>query len=155
MTQLAEQRRLLCLLDVALGKTAQKKLALPVNFAQVVTAHAQSDMSGLRRWSERRRALMLCAVLALLAIAALGIGNLNKALALFGVVVHALISVLWMIGHTLLDGSAGMAVILRTLGGRFITEPSLLELLTWVLFAGAVVLLLRLISRYRRARIPD
>lgn len=153
--QLAEQRRLLCLLEVALGKTAQKKLTLPANFAREVTARAQSDMNGMRRWSERRRALMLCGWLTVLALLLLGMGAFQEALALVGTVAHTLMGVLWMIGHTFVDGSAGVAVILRALGGRFIVAPSLLELLTWVFFAGAVVLLLRLISRYHRARLPD
>lgn len=152
--QLAEQRRLLCVLDVALGST-REKFALPENFAQVVTACAQSDMSGVRHWSEHGRALALCAVLAVLAFALIGIGTLNEALAPVESVARTLISLLWMIGHALVDGSAGVAVILRSVGGRLIDEPNLFGLLTWVLLTGAVVLLLRLIGRYHRARIPD
>src|ERR1044072_9825727 len=59
--QLCEQRRLLCALDLALSD--DPALRLPVNFSQVVAAHAQADMSGLRHRSEHRRALRLCAAL--------------------------------------------------------------------------------------------
>src|SRR3982750_1345587 len=59
--KLREQQRLLCTLDFALSD--DPSLRLPVNFSQVVAAHAQADMSGLRQRSEHGRALRLCAAL--------------------------------------------------------------------------------------------
>ncbi|HVG28925.1 MAG TPA: zf-HC2 domain-containing protein, partial [Pyrinomonadaceae bacterium] len=44
---LSEQRRLLCLLDAAFAR-AQKKVELPEDFARVVKARAQTDMTSVR-----------------------------------------------------------------------------------------------------------
>src|SRR5215212_8395803 len=60
--KLEEQRRLLRTLDMAFSE--EKTLRLPADFARVVTAHAQTDMSGVREKQERGRALQLCAALA-------------------------------------------------------------------------------------------
>src|SRR5258708_36389200 len=68
-TELRMQRQLLCTLDFAFGEPA---FELPRNFSRVVATHAESDLSGMRKKSERRRALQLCALLALLAFALLG-----------------------------------------------------------------------------------
>ena len=60
--ELRAQRQLLCTLDVAFGESRSFKL--PSDFTRVVAAHAESDLSGMRKKGERRRALQLCAVLA-------------------------------------------------------------------------------------------
>ncbi|HEX8852022.1 MAG TPA: zf-HC2 domain-containing protein, partial [Pyrinomonadaceae bacterium] len=60
---LLEQRRLLCLLDTAFAAREEACAALPKDFARVVTARAQTDMSGLRSKSEHRTALKICAAL--------------------------------------------------------------------------------------------
>ena len=60
--ELETQRRLLCELDFALADNAS--VEMPVNFAQVVAARAQADLSGMRDRRERRRAFRLCVVLA-------------------------------------------------------------------------------------------
>src|SRR4029434_6652104 len=62
-TELRAQRQLLCTLDVAFNGT--RSFQLPHNFTRIVTARAESDLSGMRNKHERRRALKLCAVLAL------------------------------------------------------------------------------------------
>jgi anti-sigma factor RsiW len=70
---LQEQRRLLCTLDLALKQRGDGDLRLPKNFSQIVTAHAQSDLSGLRSEPlERRRALRLCLALGAASFALLG-----------------------------------------------------------------------------------
>src|SRR6266851_5589411 len=68
-TELRMQRQLLCTLDFAFSEPS---FELPGNFSRVVAAHAESDLSGMRKKSERRRAVQLCALLALLAFALLG-----------------------------------------------------------------------------------
>ncbi|HEV2765365.1 MAG TPA: zf-HC2 domain-containing protein, partial [Pyrinomonadaceae bacterium] len=76
---LNEQKRLLRLLDVTLSHPSlEEDLALPKDFARVVTAHAQTDMSGVRAAPERRRALLLCAGLAALALAVFGATFLSE-----------------------------------------------------------------------------
>ena len=69
-TELRAQRQLLCTLDFALNEP--RPFALPHNFTQVVAAHAGSDLSGMRKQGERRRALQLCAILALVSFGLLG-----------------------------------------------------------------------------------
>lgn len=69
-TELRAQRQLLCTLDVAFNGT--RSFQLPHNFTRIVTARAESDLSGMRNKQERRRALKLCAGLALVSFALLG-----------------------------------------------------------------------------------
>src|SRR6266550_1924730 len=62
-TELKAQRQLLCTLDFAFNESRSFKL--PHNFTRVVAAHAENHLSVMRRKGERRRALQLCAILAL------------------------------------------------------------------------------------------
>src|SRR3989442_445627 len=74
--ELTEQRQLLCAFDSALEQSGE--LPLPKDFAQIVAVHAESDMSGVRKRAEHKRALRYCAVLAAASFALLGAtaGNL-------------------------------------------------------------------------------
>lgn len=152
---LAEQRRLLCLLDNAFGATPEKKLALPRNFAEVVTARAQSDMRGVRGRSEHWRALLFCAALALISSALLGIANLGAVLAPIGGAARTFGGMLLMIARFLAEAVGSLAVILRAAGGNLPIDPPSVKLLVWTLLASAVILLLRLIGSYHRARASD
>src|SRR4029077_2487141 len=69
-TELRVQRQLLCTLDVAFNDS--HSFNLPNNFARVVTARAENDLTGMRDRRERRRALQLCAILALVSFGLLG-----------------------------------------------------------------------------------
>src|SRR5258705_8793160 len=69
-TELVEQRRLLCALDSVL--TRGSDLPLPTNFARVIAAQAESDMSGVREPREHGRALRLCLILAAASFVLLG-----------------------------------------------------------------------------------
>ena len=68
--ELNEQKKLLCVLDVALER--EKEIELPANFTRVVVAAAESSVSGLRRPQERFKALFICAALFLVVLAGLG-----------------------------------------------------------------------------------
>src|SRR5258706_10905350 len=57
--ELAEQRLLLRTLDSTFSR--RSSLALPADFARVVAARAESDMSGVRDRREHTLALRLCA----------------------------------------------------------------------------------------------
>ncbi len=154
---LIEQRRLLCLLDNAFGEAHENIVALPKNFARVVTARAQSDMRGIRHGLERKRALTLCVMLTAATFVLLGASMFDAVIGPVIAVVRALTSVLWIIGYACADACAGVIVILRAVGGSLIAEPNPLGLLQWMLFAGAIILLLHLIARYHRraARISE
>src|SRR6267142_639882 len=69
--ELAEQRGLLGTLNSVLSNSSERPL--PTNFARVVAAHAESDMSGVRAPREHRRALRLCALLSAASLALLGV----------------------------------------------------------------------------------
>jgi anti-sigma factor RsiW len=148
---LAEQRRLLRLLDTAFDPFAGEDVALPRDFTRVVTARAQTDMSGLRQTGERRLALRICAALAALLVllcATVFEGALAPLKSLFG----ALVSVAGMLWRGLTEAGAGAAVIIRALGGYFIQEPGLWVFCQWMFLAGALVVLWYAIGSYHRAQ---
>jgi anti-sigma factor RsiW len=151
--KLEEQRRLLCTLDMAFG--GEKSLALPSDFARVVTAHAQTDMSGVREKQERGRALRLCAVLALFSFALLGSATLTDSvfepLRMFGRFAGVGLGILW---RAVYDAGATLAVVMRIVG-RFTMESHPLGVLSYLVLAAALVLLLRLIRSYHRARVAE
>lgn len=145
---LAMQRRLLLTLGVAFG-AQRKEISLPTDFARIVTARAQTDMRGLRRKTERRRALLLCAIVGAAAFVLLGATMFDATLTPLLAILRGLFIILSLIGHSLANAATGAAVILRAVGGRFISEahPAGIALL----FAFALALLLLFIARHRRA----
>jgi anti-sigma factor RsiW len=151
---LSEQRRLLCLLDAAFAR-AQKKVELPEDFARVVKARAQTDMTSVRRSGERRRAALLCLALAALALALLGVRAVGEGLLPLRAAVGAALSILDMIFHTVAEGFAGAALILRSAGRFVATEPGGVRASLFVALALSVFALLRLINKYHRERLPD
>ncbi|HEX5706399.1 MAG TPA: zf-HC2 domain-containing protein [Pyrinomonadaceae bacterium] len=152
---LNEQRRLLCLLDVAFDARAQGsggRVSLPKDFARVVTARAQTDIRGpLRRRTERVFAFKLCAALALASAALLGTSVFESALAPAWAFASAALGVASVAAHALLDAAQAAALILRAVGGRLTDGPAATGALQWALIACAALLLLRLIGGYHRA----
>jgi hypothetical protein len=151
---LAEQRRLLCLLDAAFAR-AQKKVELPEDFVRVVKARAQTDVSGVRRRGERRRAALYAASLALLACAILGVRFASFGLAPLRAAASAALSVGDMILHSLAEVFAGLLFILRGVGCMLATEPRSGGLLVVILLGCALALLTRLVIAYHRERLHD
>ena len=151
--ELLRQRQLLCTLDIALDETHAVKL--PGNFAQVVAAHAESDMRGMRDGSERRRALRFSLVLAAASFALLGAaaGELVwQPLRAMAGYLQSLFSLAW--GATYQAG-VGLAVIFRVLTRSFVWESRLLGFLILLLFVTAVALLSGLLARYHRTRVIE
>ena len=151
--KLAEQRSLLRTLDMAFGE--EKSLPLPMDFARVVTAHAQTDMSGLKEKRERSRALRLCLALALFSFALLGSAALTDSVfepvRVFGRFAGALFAILWRVIY---DAGTSLVVIMRIVG-RFVFESHPLGFFSYIMLAGALLLLLRLIRSYHRARAAE
>lgn len=143
--ELVEQRQLLCVLDAALGREPNE-IRLPKNFTRILVARAESDMSGMHAYEEKRRALWLCAALAIVAFALLGAA---AAVAPVAAAARALACVGGMLVHTLREVGTSVAVVLRATSGHFVSEPTLLVLLTWTSFAAALVLLRRSMGSYR------
>jgi hypothetical protein len=147
--ELHDQRRLLCALDYAFGEDEQS-LALPQNFAQVVATHAESDMSGVRLRIEHGRALRWCIGLSLITFGLLGASLNSSVLVPVKAAARFAASLLGLMWNALYDAGAGLAVILRALGRRFIFEPHPFSLFAFLLFVIALALLPRLIVRYHR-----
>ncbi|MGB7924837.1 MAG: zf-HC2 domain-containing protein [Pyrinomonadaceae bacterium] len=148
---LREQKLLLCALDLAFK--GEPQLRLPSNFSRIVAAQAQSDMSGLRHRSERRRALRLCAALAAASVALLGGAALSETV-LRPVIaacrqVASLFELLWQALH---GAGRGLTIILRALSRHFIFDSHPLSAFLLLLFFTALALLPRLIISYHRQR---
>jgi anti-sigma factor RsiW len=152
-TELRMQRQLLCTLDFAFS---ERSFELPRNFSRVVAAHAESDLSGMRKKSERRRALQLCALLALLAFALLGAASRALVFQPARSLLRIAGSILDLVGRALYDAGTGAAVIVRVVGRALILAPHGLGLILIVLpFVIALALLPRLIVNYHRAQVIE
>ena len=150
---LLEQRRLLCLLDTAFdSRAAERHLELPKDFARVVTARAQNDMCGVRSRAERAFSLKLSLLLALAAALLLGASASDDVLAPLSALARTAAGVAGVVWHAVRNAGLGAVVILRPLGGRLVSGTGPLAGLYWLLFAGALVTLLRLIRNYHRAQ---
>ncbi len=151
-TVLNEHRLFICELDAAM--TERLDVAVPKDFSRIVAARAESDMSGVRSFSERRKALGFCMILALVAFAMLGtaarnsifVGGRGVAASVFGAA-----GFLWTACY---NAAASVTVISRVLSRKFIVESGSFGLLI-VLLALAVVLLSRLISNYHRTGVTE
>lgn len=150
--ELQQQRRLLCTLDFALGGATGDDLPLPGNFSQIVTVHAQSDLSSLRsERAEHGRALRLCLLLAAGSFALLGGSVISeKVFKPLGLLLRHAGTILAFGWRALYDFGAGLAVIARAIGGHTIFESYRLAPLVLLLLVISVVLLPRLISSYHR-----
>jgi anti-sigma factor RsiW len=153
--ELEAERRLIRELDFALT-SEPAGLEMPKNFAQIVAARAQSDMSGVREPHERRRALRLCAALSVISFALLGGAALSES-------VFAPLRAIWkgaaalfsFLGHALYDAGAGVAVISRGVGGHLLFGSRAFGLIVLLLLALALFMLPRLIVKYHRTRIVE
>lgn len=152
--ELKVHQRILRELDSALAEDVF--VEMPGNFAEVVAARAQSDLSGVRGVRECRRALRLCVVLAALAVALLGTAAVSESvLAPLRAIWRCSIAIFTFLGHALYDLGAGLAVISRGLGFHLLFESRGLGLLIVLLFVTALFMLRRLIAGYHRARTID
>jgi len=152
-TELRIQRQLLCTLDFAFSEPL---FELPRNFSRVVAAHAESDLSGMRKKSERRRALQLCALLALLAFALLGAASRALVFQPARSFLRIAGSLLDLAGRALYDAGTGAVVIVRVVGRALILAPHGLGLILIILpFLIALAVLPSLIVNYHRAQVIE
>jgi anti-sigma factor RsiW len=152
-TELRRQRQLLCTLDAAF--TQSSRFDLPPDFTRVVAAHAESDVSGVHKKSERRRALQLCALLALAAFALLGAASSAVVVQPARRVVQTSALVFDLIWQTLYDAAVGIGIILRMIGRAGLVSPYGLGMLLTITFLIAISLLPRLIANYHRKQIIE
>jgi len=151
--ELRTQRQLLCTLEAAFG--GSRSFDLPRDFTRVVAAHAESDVSGVRKKSERRRALQLCATLALASFALLGAASgalVFQPARSFLRVAGSLFELVW---RTIYDGGTGIQVIVRMVGRAVLLNPNGLGFFLALAFLIAVSLLPPLIAADHRAQIIE
>ena len=142
--------------DLEFAIREQPAIGMPKNFAQLVAARARADMSGVRDVRERRRAIMLSALLAGVALILLGGDALTRSvMAPLSAIWRAGAAVLGFLGYALYDAGAAVAVVLRGFAGRLLFESRTSALLIAILFALALFTLGRMIGRYHRDRVID
>jgi anti-sigma factor RsiW len=148
-SELRAQRQLLCTLEVAFSDA--RAFDLPNNFARVVTARAENDLRGVRNKREGRRALQLCAALALISFALLGAATrvvVFDPLRTFFRVTSALLDLAWQAGA---EAMASVLVLIRVIGHAAFSTSNGLSIFLFVAFLGSVSVLLLLITKYHRA----
>jgi predicted anti-sigma-YlaC factor YlaD len=147
--ELMAQRLFLSDLDFSLASTPA--LLLPKNFAQIVAARAESDMSGVRSKTEHKLALRFCAILALIAFALLGAAAIRSILFSGESIANKTLGVFDLLWTALHDAAVGLIVIMRVIGQGVIPDSHFAGLVA-LLLALALVLLSLLISSYHRYR---
>lgn len=151
--ELIEQRSLLCALDSVLSRGSD--LPLPANFAQIVAAHAESDMRGVRDRRERGRALRVCLILAAASLALLGVAARGFVFNFARAVARPISTVFDLVWTTLYDAVTGLAIISRVLSKGFVPDSYLVGLLGLLFLVLAVFLLSRLIASYHRTTLVE
>lgn len=146
--ELNAQRLFMCELDATL--TLAPDLPVPSNFAQIVAARAESDMSGVRDNREHKRAFRFCLILALASFSLLGAAA-TKAVFFSGrTVANQILGIFGLLWTTLYDAAVGLAVISRVISGGLAPESPFAGLAA-LLIALGIVLLSLLISSYHRS----
>jgi anti-sigma factor RsiW len=151
--ELRTQKQLLCTLDIAFSDS--RSFELPREFSRVITARAESDLSGVRRKHERRRALKLCAALALISFTLMGA-------AAQGLVIDPLRSVfrvanilLDFAGRAALDLAETVTVFIRVFTRAVFFAPYGIGVVFLIALLFSILLLPALIARYHRAQIVE
>jgi anti-sigma factor RsiW len=151
--ELREQRQLLCTLDFAFDKS--RTFELPRDFTRVVAAHAEHDLSGMRRKGERRRAIQLCAILALASFGLLGAASRTLVFDPVRSFFRAAGSLFGLMWQAVLDAGTGIAVIVRVVGRAAVLGPHSLWLFVALALIISLFVLPFLIAKYHRAQIIE
>lgn len=151
--ELADQRLLLCTLASTFGSASN--LPLPTDFARLVAARAESDMSGVRDRREHRLALRLCAALAITAFALLGVASSKVVLHFVGQLIGHVAGVFDLGWTAAYDAVAGLTIVSRMLSKVFIPGSLLVGLIVFLLLGLVLLLLSRLIAHHNRTRLVD
>jgi predicted anti-sigma-YlaC factor YlaD len=150
--ELRAHQLFVCELDAAL--TCDAEILVPDNFSRLIAARATSDMSGVRTRPEHRKALSICAILALTGFALAGTTTREAIFTLGRKFVSTFFGVAGFVSTAVYDTVAGLAVIFRVVSRKVIIESGSLGPML-VLLAVAIVLLSRMISNYHRAGATD
>lgn len=151
--ELRTQRQLLCTLDIAFNNS--RSIQLPREFSRVVTARAESDLSGVRRKPERRRALKLCAALALISFALMGAAVRGLVIDPLQSYVRTTATLLDVFGQAAFDVAETLVVFVRVFARAVLFAPHGMGFLLLLTLLFSVLLLPFLIARYHRAQIIE
>jgi predicted anti-sigma-YlaC factor YlaD len=124
-------------------------LPVPGNFAQIITARAESDMGGMRHRSEHKRAFRLCLALGLASFALLGAAAGEAVFFSGRTVANQLLGIFGLLWTALYDAAVGVTVISRVISRGLIPDSPFAGLAA-LLLALAMVLLSLLISSYHK-----
>jgi len=147
VSELNAQRLFVCELDATLASTPD--LPVPRDFVQIVAAHAESDMRGVRDRLEHKRALRFCLILAFASFALLGVAASKSVIFSGRAIAGKLLGVLGLLWKALYDAAVGLTVISRAISRGLLPQSHLAGLFA-LLLVLAVVLLSLLISSYHR-----
>ena len=150
--ELRAHRLFVCELDAAMMESAE--IPVPDDFSRMVAARAASDMRGVRTRSEHRKALTICAVLALVGFALLGAAARTTVFMIAERFVGTVFSLVSFVAGTAYDMVAGFAVVFRVVSKKVILDSGSLGPLVGLL-ALAILILSRLISNYHRTRATE
>jgi anti-sigma factor RsiW len=152
-TELRTQRQLLCTLDVAFNDA--RSFHLPNDFARVVTARAENDLTGMRDRRERRRALQLCAVLALVAFGLLGAATRTVVfdpVRSFFRITRVLVDLVWQATS---EAASSAVVVIRMIGRAMLFAQTGSRFFFVLAFLVSISFLSLLIANYHRAQIIE
>ncbi len=152
--ELRLQRLFVCELDSAFSQTHE--LPVPRDFARIVAATAEGDMSGARTSQEHRLALRLCLGLALASFALLGMASSKAVLSSGKLVATKFFGLAGLLGRTLYDAGVGFTVLLRMAAAAIVSD-AFSVLIFLVLLLGLLLLSLLITSyhRYHRRRLYE
>ncbi|MFM9903831.1 MAG: anti-sigma factor family protein [Pyrinomonadaceae bacterium] len=145
--ELNQQKQFLRHLDIGLRQ--EKELELPVNFAKLIVANAESTVSGLRRPRERFNAIFICAGLMLFALFALGAEAVTLLNNLSGIFVQTA-AVGSFFGHLIYSVLTGLAIVVRSFAAQLQPGVAAVALMS-IIFAAFSLYVSRKILNTLRA----
>jgi len=147
--ELNSQKKVSTTLEILLEEES-RNIELPKDFTKVVTAKAESNVSGLRHRKERSHALFICMILFLIIIVGLGaeVTSVLRATGEFGDQFYA---VFGFVFRLIYDIGIGVAVILKSFGHRIVVSSVASLFLLIVIFVSISLSLSRLVLRYSRS----
>ena len=141
------QKSFLNALDSSLDATDE--IELPSNFTEAVIANAESGVSGLRRPRERRNAALICILLGLFTIFALG-SSVEKSFSATTAIAEKVFAVVASAGHFIYDIALGAAIVFRSLASNFVFESVTGVLFFLVIFVLSLFSFSKLLVRFHR-----
>lgn len=145
--ELRAHRMFVCELDAVM--TDKVEIPVPDNFSKMIAVRASSDLRGVRSRAEHRKAIVICAILALTGFGLLGATARDSIFVLIGKFLTSVASIAGFLSTAVYDAVASLAVITRVLGHKIVIESGSFGVLLVVL-AAAILILSRLISNYHR-----